>query len=431
MTFANQTEEEKELGRVCPVCKNSSGRILHSQEISAPDEFGISPRFDIVECTKCGMIFSDTVIEQGALDDLYRDHSKYADTSIFSLSPVIDKSESNKQDLGSVDPPEAPWDLERLKKTAQYLASIIPDKSIRVLDAGCATGALLGFLAGQGFSTLTGLDPSPVATAEASKRVDGITAVTGSFLTPPTNFGPFDLIILSHVLEHITDVEGAVDALRNLLAPGGSIYIEVPDATRYVDYLVAPFHDFNTEHINHFSISILNRLLVNRGFETKENKSSTIYCSANDEYPVVYGIWTVAPAEPLAQSIVPDKVLAEGIRRYVIESRELLNQIDAGLRNVISRKDSVMIWGAGQLSMKLMRDTILSDTNIAGIIDSSPQKQGLHFDGVAVISPEMAAAQTSPVVIGSIHHSDLIGETAIKVLGKERQLIYLEIDTSR
>ena len=75
--------------------------------------------------------------------------------------------------------------------------------------------------------------------------------------------------------------------------------------------------------------------------------------------------------------------------------------------------------------MKLIRNTVLAEANIVGIIDSSPQKQGLHFGGVAVISPEMTIAQTSPIVIGSIHQSAAIGKAATKILGEDRQLIYL------
>ena len=37
-----------------------------------------------------------------------------------------------------------------------------------------------------------------------------------------------------------------------LLKTNGVLYIEVPDATAYVEFLYSPFQDFNTEHINHF-----------------------------------------------------------------------------------------------------------------------------------------------------------------------------------
>ena len=35
--------------------------------------------------------------------------------------------------------------------------------------------------------------------------------------------------------------------MRSLVKPGGLVYIEVPDAARYDEHLVAPFHDFNSK----------------------------------------------------------------------------------------------------------------------------------------------------------------------------------------
>ncbi|MCJ7437016.1 MAG: class I SAM-dependent methyltransferase, partial [Acidimicrobiia bacterium] len=290
MNPPDQTEAIKQLQRSCPVCGSGQGRVLHSQQFVAPDEFETERAFDVTECSACGMVFADTVVRQDVLDELYRDHSKYADTSTFATAtPAVDPEFAGDAPDGET-PPEAPWDLQRLEQTAEYLALAVPNRDTRVLDAGCATGALLGFLGEHGFSALTGLDPSPIAVAAANRR-HGINAVTGSFLDPPPGFGPFDVIVLSHVLEHVTDVQGAASGLRSLLAPDGLVYVEVPDASRYADHLVAPFHDFNTEHINHFSLPLLDRLLGNHGFEPIEEETRTVLCSANDEYPVALGLW--------------------------------------------------------------------------------------------------------------------------------------------
>jgi SAM-dependent methyltransferase len=39
----------------------------------------------------------------------------------------------------------------------------------------------------------------------------------------------YDLIILSHVLEHLTHPEKAIEKLKGMLVPGGWLYLEVPN----------------------------------------------------------------------------------------------------------------------------------------------------------------------------------------------------------
>jgi predicted SAM-dependent methyltransferase len=77
----------------------------------------------------------------------------------------------------------------------------------------------------------------------------------------------FDCVVLSHVLEHVYDIPSFFAAARRLLTPGGYLYLETPDATRYDQYLYAPFQEFNTEHINHFSARALDNTSRRFGFE--------------------------------------------------------------------------------------------------------------------------------------------------------------------
>ena len=93
----------------------------------------------------------------------------------------------------------------------------------RVLDVGCGTGFLLERLAGRGFSGI-GVDLSPESVAHASRRLaeigasDRLSAVVGSAYEPPE--GPFDLICLTDVLEHLEDPRACLRALASRLAPG-------------------------------------------------------------------------------------------------------------------------------------------------------------------------------------------------------------------
>jgi SAM-dependent methyltransferase len=358
-----------------------------------------------VACTACGLTFADIANRQSDIDASYEQHSIYAVTPTHDAAP--------------------PWDVARLSGVAQYLATTVERRDARILDAGCATGTFLGLLKERGFTSLWGLDPSAQASAMA-RRLYGVEAIAGSFVTPPPSIGRFDLVTLQHVLEHISDVRGAVDSLFGLLVPGGLAYIEVPDATRYVDHLVAPYHDFNTEHINHFSISIVTWILERAGFQTLTTGEKVVRCAARYTYPAIFGLWR-RPLERSvsAASVRRDESLVSGIDCYIAASGRLLESIDATLRSSLRDDSDVIVWGAGQLSMKLMRDTVLADKHIAAIVDGSTQKHGLHMHGTVVVAPAEVRGIDAPIVVTSIHSADEIRHAIERELGVGRRILTL------
>jgi 2-polyprenyl-6-hydroxyphenyl methylase/3-demethylubiquinone-9 3-methyltransferase len=102
----------------------------------------------------------------------------------------------------------------------------------RALDVGCGTGFLLERLAERGYSGV-GVDLSPRSVEHARERLREIgaegrlTAQVGSAYEPPE--GPFDLIALTDVLEHLEDPRACLRALRARLAPDGLIVVSTPN----------------------------------------------------------------------------------------------------------------------------------------------------------------------------------------------------------
>lgn len=102
----------------------------------------------------------------------------------------------------------------------------------RVLDIGCGTGFLLERLAELGFSGV-GVDLSPESVEIAQARLaeigaaDRLQATVGSAYEPPD--GPFDLITITDVLEHLEDPRACLRAARDRLAPGGVVVVSTPN----------------------------------------------------------------------------------------------------------------------------------------------------------------------------------------------------------
>ena len=78
------------------------------------------------------------------------------------------------------------------------------------------------------------------------------------------------------------------------------LYVEVPDASRYADFAWSPFQDFNSEHINHFSLISLDNLLRQCGFRPLRLAAKEILSAPDMPYPAIYGFGHAgrAPCRP-------------------------------------------------------------------------------------------------------------------------------------
>ncbi|HKN50989.1 MAG TPA: class I SAM-dependent methyltransferase [Amycolatopsis sp.] len=121
-----------------------------------------------------------------------------------------------------------------LEKLGAELAAILPPREkVRALDAGCGEGRLLGWLS-RFAATITAVDPDPGRLANA--REARIPDTDLSFAVAPVTEiqdGPFDLVLCSHVVQHIPTGE-LVPTLRRLHE------VAAPDAVLALTYSRAP-----------------------------------------------------------------------------------------------------------------------------------------------------------------------------------------------
>ena len=90
-----------------------------------------------------------------------------------------------------------------------------------------------------------------VLETEVKNNADGII-----FVTPTDTIEPLDLVICSHVFEHISDINYHMQKIKELLTPGGYLYLEVPNERNAQGMDGRIFH----EHINIFSMNNLEYL---------------------------------------------------------------------------------------------------------------------------------------------------------------------------
>lgn len=107
-------------------------------------------------------------------------------------------------------------------------AHFSPTFSPRLLDIGSGLGVFPYRMKEVGWEC-TALDPDPQAVKHLIDVV-GVAAIGSDlFDLQPGSLGPFDIITLNKVIEHVEDPVAMLDRARSFLAPGGLIYAEVPD----------------------------------------------------------------------------------------------------------------------------------------------------------------------------------------------------------
>lgn len=133
--------------------------------------------------------------------------------------------------------------LDRLRRYCNF------DQPGRVLDVGCGNGPTLRVLSESAPSwALYGHEISD-ASEPALRVIPGFRHLySGELRDLP---GGFDLIVLSHALEHMPDPVLGLAALREKLTPTGYLFVQVPDArVNTFDLIVA-------DHRSHFDRDVL------------------------------------------------------------------------------------------------------------------------------------------------------------------------------
>jgi SAM-dependent methyltransferase len=82
-------------------------------------------------------------------------------------------------------------------------------------------------MAGLGWS-VQGVEPDPAAADTARAR--GLSVATGTLEDAAFPAGRFDVVTLSHVIEHLRDPLGTLRECARVLAPGGRVIVVTPNA---------------------------------------------------------------------------------------------------------------------------------------------------------------------------------------------------------
>ena len=184
-------------------CGRKSATSLY---FAVPDYYlGKPVRVDYVTCVACGLVQQTPV--PGDVADFYDDYPVHHERS----SPLERAAGLLMRDV--------------YRDASRDAAGSV------MLDYGCGNGAYLGSLRGRAFELL-GLERDAVQASRVSERL-GVPVYGDPEALLRDHRGRVDVLTMHFVLEHVTDLSETFSRVSQLLKPGGSAYIVVPNASSW------------------------------------------------------------------------------------------------------------------------------------------------------------------------------------------------------
>jgi ubiquinone/menaquinone biosynthesis C-methylase UbiE len=152
-----------------------------------------------------------------------------------------------------------------VKAQAQKIRELIGPTG-RILDIGCACGEFMKYVKELGDWEITGIEISPEAVEIG--RSWGLDIRQGTFESVQLDDNQFDLIIFTHIIEHLTDPMTGLERVYRLLKPNGYLFGETENIDslafkmlkRYWGLLHMP------RHLYFFAEDTLHNYLQKTGF---------------------------------------------------------------------------------------------------------------------------------------------------------------------
>jgi 2-polyprenyl-3-methyl-5-hydroxy-6-metoxy-1,4-benzoquinol methylase len=137
-----------------------------------------------------------------------------------------------------------------------------------VIDIGCATGSLLVFLRDRGWN-VKGVEISPAAEYACNVRqLDVINIPLEEIAFPPCSF---DVVLASHLIEHLNDPFSFLKEARRILKDNGQIFITTPNISGLQAYLYGGrWRSAIFDHLYLFSVRTLKKMLKKAGFKVEK-----------------------------------------------------------------------------------------------------------------------------------------------------------------
>ena len=240
--------------RPCPVCSAPSRVTVElgaahirerlAEEFAAPVPSSLSiADYAMRQCSACELVFADPM--RAGNNEFYRWVTGF---------PAYHA--------------EARWEWSMMKRR------LVRRGPTKLLELGCGEGKFLSSIADLKQVQAQGIDLSESAIAEA--RAKGLNVRRAAIEDIIGKQERFDVIVMSHVLEHVEDPLGIAKSCRALLNKDGAIFFSVPYSPTSREYLRLDIMNLPPHHLTRWNMKSLQRLAeivgLNLAYDMREAK---------------------------------------------------------------------------------------------------------------------------------------------------------------
>jgi len=230
------------MNNACPLCGSDKSIVIEQYGIIGSAQYGCK----LARCSACGHYFTQ-IGQDVNFEQLYNE-GQYE---------IIDTRGSLFEKIVSFDDDVIIRQLSKLPLSQKTL-----------LDFGCGKGQFMHRALKYGWR-VQGVETGKKR-ADFGKKIYGLNISTSEYETGLVNGGPFNVITLFHVLEHLRNPTILLNELvRNNLTPQGYVVIEVPLFESLQSKIAGKWwvHLDPPLHISHFTKGALVKLLDDLGLK--------------------------------------------------------------------------------------------------------------------------------------------------------------------